>query len=79
MAVEKLSIDLEQQLADAVRAAAEAEGVSVSDWLAGLASSHLRQQRIRAQLEAFAEPLEPQTEAEIHDLVAIAKRKRASA
>jgi hypothetical protein len=78
MAVEKLSIELEEQLAAAVRAAAAEEGVSESDWLVRIATAHLRQQRIRAQLEAYATPLEPQTEAEIRELVDLAKRRRAA-
>ena len=77
MAVETLSIELEEQLAAAVRAAAGEEGVSESEWLVRIATAHLRQQRIRAQLEAFATPLEPQTEAEILEMVDIAKRRRA--
>lgn len=79
MAVEKLSIELEEQLAAAVRAAAGGEGVSESEWISRLATAHLRQQQMRAQLEAFATPLEPQTEAEILELVDIAKRRRAMA
>ena len=76
MAVETLSIELEERLAAAIRTAAAQEGVTESEWLGRLATANLRQRFIRAQLEAFATPLEPQTEAEIHELIDLAKRKR---
>jgi hypothetical protein len=46
MKVEKLSISLDPQLGDDVRAAAERAGMSVSAWLADAAAAQLRKQAL---------------------------------
>jgi post-segregation antitoxin (ccd killing protein) len=46
MKVEKLSISLDPQLGDDVRAAAERAGLSVSAWLASAAAAELRRQAL---------------------------------
>jgi len=51
MKVDKISISLEAELSDEVRAAAMKAGVGVSSWLAGAAEAKLRS-------EAFAEFLD---------------------
>jgi hypothetical protein len=79
MAAENLSISLDAPLAAAVREAATAAGMTVSDWLARLAATHLHQQRIRATLQAFTAPHDPSTAGEIHDLVDTARRRKHSA
>jgi hypothetical protein len=79
MAAENLSISLDPQLAAAVRTAATEAGMSISDWLARLAATHLHHQRIRATVEAFAAPHDPLTAGEIHDLVDTARRRKRSA
>jgi hypothetical protein len=44
--VDKMSISMDPQLGDDVRAAAERAGVSVSAWLAGAAAGRLRKQAL---------------------------------
>lgn len=54
MSVEKLSISLDPELAEVIRAAAADEGVSVSTWLAGAADARARRRRLRDALDDFA-------------------------
>lgn len=65
MAVDRLSVTLEPELGAAVREAATAEDTSVSAWLAAAAADRLRQQRLRAALDAWEAEDGPLTEAEI--------------
>ncbi len=46
MKVDKLSISLDPELGDAVRAAASRSGMAVSAWLAGAARRKLREQAL---------------------------------
>ncbi len=46
MKVDKLSISLDPELGDAVRAAASRSGMAVSAWLAGAARRQLREQAL---------------------------------
>ncbi|HEY5922011.1 MAG TPA: hypothetical protein VIV11_10095 [Kofleriaceae bacterium] len=47
MKVEKLSISMDPELGDDVRAAAERAGLSVSAWLAAAAAAEIRRQAVR--------------------------------
>jgi hypothetical protein len=44
--VDKMSISMDPQLGDDVRAAADRAGMSVSSWLAGAAAARLRKQAL---------------------------------
>ncbi|MGH9111421.1 MAG: hypothetical protein ACRDZN_03845 [Acidimicrobiales bacterium] len=74
MPAEKLSISLESELAEAVRAAAADDGVSVSTWLAKAAEARARQRNLRIALDAHADEVGALDEAEIDRLVADARR-----
>ncbi|MDQ2709064.1 MAG: hypothetical protein M3Z25_16135 [Actinomycetota bacterium] len=54
MAVEKLSISVDTELAVAVRAAAEERGMSVSSWLSEAAEAQVRRRRLWAALDHVA-------------------------
>ncbi|MGH3802709.1 MAG: hypothetical protein ACRDTD_21810 [Pseudonocardiaceae bacterium] len=74
MAVEKLSISLDSDLAAAVRAAAAEQGVSVSNWLGAAADAQVRQRKLREALDALAAELGPLHPTEADRLVAAARR-----
>jgi hypothetical protein len=69
MGAEKLSISLDSELAEAVRAAADDEAVSVSTWLARAAEARVRSGRLREALDAFADVHGGLVEADIDALV----------
>ncbi len=54
MAVDKLSVSFDPDLAATVRAAAAEEGVSVSMWLASAAEAKARRRHLREALDSFA-------------------------
>lgn len=65
MAVEKLSISFDAQLATAVRKAAAEDGVSVSSWLTEAALAKARQVHLRNALDAYAQEHGPLDDQEI--------------
>lgn len=73
MAVEKLSVSFDRDLASSVRAAAAEAGVSVSQWLAGAAEAKARQSHLRAALDDFAAEHGELSEPEIDRLIAVAR------
>jgi Ribbon-helix-helix protein, copG family. len=74
VAVEKLSISLDAELAAGVRAAAGERGVSVSTWLAEAAQAQVRQLRLREALDAVAAEDGPLSPEETDALIAAARR-----
>lgn len=64
MAVEKLSISLDSELADAVRKGAAQEETSVSNWLAEAARSRARSLALVSALAILDEEFGPVSEAE---------------
>ncbi len=74
MGAEKLSISLDSELAESVRAAAAQRGMSVSTWLAEAAEAQVRQRDLRIALDAVAAEDGPLSDAEIDVLVAAARR-----
>lgn len=74
MAAEKLSISLDSDLAGAVRAAANEQGISVSTWLADAAQAQVRQRRLREALGALASEEGALDPTEIDGLIADARR-----
>jgi hypothetical protein len=75
MGAEKLSISLDSELAEAVRAAAEGEAVSVSTWLARAAEARVRRAHLRDALDAFADEHGALVEADIDARVAEARAR----
>ena len=53
MKVDKLSISLEAELGDAVRAAAKRSGTGISGWLAQAAAARLRADALSEYLDAW--------------------------
>ena len=75
MAVEKLSISLEAELAKLIRSAAAEDGVSVSTWLAEAATARARQRALREALDAFDAEHGPMSEEERRELVAKMRKR----
>lgn len=73
VAVEKLSISLDADLAGEVRSGAADDGVSISTWLAEAALAKARQRRLRAALDADVAELGELSEDEIDRLIADAR------
>lgn len=73
MAAEKLSVSFDADLAAEVRAAASADGVSVSTWLAGAAAAKARQRHLREGLDRFAAEHGTLTETDIDRLIGEAR------
>lgn len=57
MDAQKLSISSEPEFAETIRAAATADGVSVSSWLAEAATDRIRSYRLGRALDALAEEI----------------------
>ncbi len=74
MAVDKLSISLDRDLAAAIRQAAESEGVGISSWLADAAAAKVRQSRLAEALRADAPEVEAMSDDELDALVTAARR-----
>lgn len=74
MAVEKLSISLDADLAASVRASASEQGVSVSTWLADAALAQVRQRKLREALDHLTSEEGELDPAEIDRLIANARR-----
>lgn len=65
MKVDKISISLEAELGDEVRAAASRAGVGVSSWLAGAAAARLRAEALAEFLDKWERKYGPLTVDEI--------------
>jgi len=76
MAVTKLSVSIEEDLAQVVRAAAADEGVSVSAWLTDAASDRIRNRLLG---EAITAALDECPDLDEGTLQAIAQQARADA
>lgn len=74
MAAKKLSISFGGELADAVPAAAAADGTTVSNWLAEAAQDRVRQHYLRVALDTLAAEIGPLDEAEVEALVTEARK-----
>jgi hypothetical protein len=74
MAVNKLSVSFDEELAGVVREAAAEEGVSVSAWLSAAARDRIRNQLLRVALDELAHDLEPMSPEEAARLVAHARQ-----
>ncbi len=53
MAVAKMSISMDAELAERIRAAAEAEGRSVSAWISEVLAKRLRRDNLRMMLDEY--------------------------
>jgi hypothetical protein len=73
MTAEKLSISLDSELVESVRAAAAQDGMSLSTWLAEAALARVRQRDLRVALDG-GDRGRPLSDAEIDALVAAARR-----
>lgn len=69
MSAQKLSISLDTDLADTVRAAAAEDGVSVSTWLATAADAKVRNYLLGTALDAWDEEFGPVDAVEAQRLV----------
>ncbi|MGH8897296.1 MAG: ribbon-helix-helix protein, CopG family [Egibacteraceae bacterium] len=74
MAVDKLSVSLDEDLADVVREAAAEEGVSVSAWLSAAAQDRIRNRLLRVALDELARDTAPMNADEAARLVAEARQ-----
>lgn len=68
VAVRKLAISFDPQLAEAVRRLAREEGVSVSRWLADAAARELQNRRLTEFVAQFEAESGPITEEEMADV-----------
>ena len=68
MTVRRFAISMEPSLADEVRARADAEGVSVSAWLADAAQREIRHKRLGELLAAEESERGPVTDVERQDV-----------
>lgn len=75
MGAEKLSISLEADLVTGVRAAAAAEGVTISNWLADAAEVKVRRYALRAALAEWDAEFGVLDPAEAARLLADARRR----
>ncbi|MGH8930753.1 MAG: hypothetical protein ACRDZO_09050 [Egibacteraceae bacterium] len=74
MAVDKLSVSFDAELARVVREAAAEEGMSVSAWLSSAAADRIRNRLLRAALDELARETQPMGPEEAARLVAEARR-----
>lgn len=74
MAVDKLSVSLDEDLARVVREAATEEGVSVSAWLSAAAQDRIRNRLLRVALDELAREAAPMSPDEAARLVAEARQ-----
>ena len=68
MAVDKLSVSLDADLASVVRQAAAEEGLSVSAWLSEAAQARIRNRLLRVALDEIADaagPVQPEGAAQL--------------
>jgi hypothetical protein len=76
MAIDKLSISMDESLTEVIRSAAVAEGVSVSAWLTDAAQDRIRNRSLRVALDADEPEISALSDAELDALV---RRARANA
>jgi hypothetical protein len=74
MAVDKLSVSLDEELAAVVREAAADEGMTVSAWLSAAAQDRVRNRLLRVALDELADEMVPLDAAEVARLVADARQ-----
>lgn len=77
MSVDRITLTVNGDLGADVRAAAEAQGVSVSAWLAGAARARLRQDYLRAALDEWTAEEGPPDETTVTDAVSLLQRHTA--
>lgn len=70
MAVEKLSISVDEETAELVREAAAKEGITVSAWITNAAQDRLRNLLLGKFLDELDEELGPMSDEEVERLVA---------
>lgn len=75
MAIDKLSISLDETLAQIVRDAAAEENITVSAWLANAAQDRIRNRLLGLALDANAGPEGRMPIEEVHALVAEARSR----
>lgn len=75
MAVDKLSVSFDEELAGVVREAAAEEGLSVSAWLSNAAQDRIRNRLLRVALDELARDIGPMSAEEAARLVAEARAK----
>lgn len=73
MAVTKLSVSVDEEIAQVVRDSAARDGVSVSAWLSEAAANRIRNELLGQALDALGEELGDLTDAETDELVAQAR------
>jgi hypothetical protein len=75
VAVDKLSVSLDEDLASVVREAAAEEGVSLSAWLSAAARDRIRNRLLRIALDDLAAETGPLQGDEVTRLVDEARRR----
>jgi len=75
VAVKKLSVSFEAELADTIRAAAAEEGISMSTWLASAAAAKARRRYLRAALDELAADQGALSDDDIDRLIAEARQR----
>ena len=73
--MKKLSVSFDAGLADAIRAAAAEEGVSMSTWLASAAAAKARRRYLRAALDELAKDEGVLSDDDIDRLIAEARQR----
>ena len=69
----KLSVSVDEEIAQVVRDSAARDGVSVSAWLSEAAANRIRKELLGQALDALGEELGDLTDAETDELVAQAR------
>ena len=69
MAVTKLSVSVDEEIAQVVRDSAARDGVSVSAWLSEAAANRIRNELLGQALDALGEELGELTDAETDELI----------
>lgn len=69
MAIDKLSISMDESLTEVIRSAAVAEGVSVSAWLTDAAQDRIRNRSLRVALDTDEPEISALSDAELEALV----------
>jgi hypothetical protein len=73
MAIDKLSISMDESLTEVIRSAAVAEGVSVSAWLTDAAQDRIRNRSLRVALDADEPEISALSDSELDALVRLAR------
>lgn len=73
MAVDKISVSLDEELADLARRAAAEEGISLSAWITNAAQDRLRNLLLGVALEEIWKEIGPMSVEEMERLVAEAR------